>query len=402
MKLTDVAIKNAKPKGKSYKISDGDGMFLLVHSNGSKYWRMKYYFAGKEKMLALGVYPDVSLTAARKRRTEARETLTEGNDPGEVKKETKRLKILNAENSFEAIAREWHEKRCHMWTPKYGGKIIRCLEADVFPKLGSRPIMDIKAPELLSCIREMEKRGVLHTAHRAIELCGKIFAYAIVSGRAERNPAADLRGAIKPAKAKHFAYLKADELPEFLQKLEAYEGNIQTKLALKMLVLTFVRTVELRGAKWSEIDLDKAEWRIPAERMKMREQHIVPLSKQVLAILCELQPITGHWQHVFPNQHKPIGCMSENTMLYALYRMGYHSRATGHGFRHTGSTILNEHGFKADVIERQLAHAERKKVRGIYNHAEYLPERKKMMQWWADYLDKATNNKKVVTVNFGR
>lgn len=396
MPLTDTALRSAKPKDKPYKLADGGGLYLLIKTNTGKYWRLKYRFAGKEKVLALGVYPDVTLADARERRSDARKALAIGNDPGEAKKEAKRLTILNAENSFEAIAREWHEKRCHMWTPKYSGKIIRCLEADVFPKLGSRPIADIKAPELLSCIKEMEKRGVLHTAHRAIELCGKIFAYAIVSGRAERNPAADLRGAIKPAKAKHFSYLKADELPEFLQKLEAYEGNIQTKLALKMLVLTFVRTVELRGAKWSEVDFEKAEWRIPAERMKMREQHIVPLSKQVLAILRELQPITSHWQYVFPNQHKPIGCMSENTMLYALYRMGYHSRATGHGFRHTGSTILNEHGFKADVIERQLAHAERKKVRGIYNHAEYLPERRKMMQWWADYLDKATAGSSVV------
>ena len=386
MKLTDVAIKSAKSKGKSYKISDGDGMFLLVHTNGSKYWRMKYYFASKEKILALGVYPDVSLADARERRAEARKTLAAGSDPGEAKKEAKRLTILNAENSFEAIAREWHEKQCHLWTPKYTVKVLRRMEADIFPKLGSRPIADIKAPELLSVIREIEKRGAMYTAHRAIELCGKVFAYAIVTGRAERNPAADLRGAIKPAKAKHFSYLKADELPEFLQKLETYEGHIQTKLALKMLVLTFVRTVELRGAKWSEVDFEKAEWRIPAERMKMREQHIVPLSKQVLAILRELQPISGHWQHVFPNQQKPMGHMSENTLLYALYRMGYHSRATGHGFRHTGSTILNEHGFKADVIERQLAHAERKKVRGTYNHAEYLPERREMMQWWGDYL----------------
>jgi len=395
MKLTDTAIKNAKPKEKSYKMSDGDGMFVLIHINGSKYWRMKYYFAGKEKILALGVYPDVGLADARERRTQARKVLAAGNDPGAVKKEAKRLAIMSAENNFEAIAREWHEKRGHVWTPKYSVKILNRLKADIFPKLGSRPITDIKAPELLSTIMEIEKRGALYIAHRAIELCSQIFTYAIVTGRAERNPAADLRGALKPAKPKHYSHLKAEELPEFLQKLENYQGHIQTKLALKMLMYTFVRTVELRGAKWSEIDFDKAEWRIPAERMKMREQHIVPLSKQALAILRELQPVTGHWEHIFPNQQKPSGCMSENTMIYAIYRMGYHTRTTGHGFRHTASTILNEHGFKADVIERQLAHAERKKVRGTYNHAEYLPDRRKMMQWWANYLDTQATIKKV-------
>ena len=401
MPLTDKAVRT-KPKDKPFKLTDGGGLYVLINPNGGRYWRLKYRFADKEKVLALGVYPDVSLADARERRAEARKALAAGNDPSEIKKEAKRLTILNTENSFEVVACEWHEKRCHMWTPKYAAKLLRRMEVDIFPKLGSRPIADIKAPELLSVIREIEKRGAMYTAHRAIESCSQVFAYAIVTGRAERNPATDLRGAITPTKTKHFSHLKAEELPEFLQKLHVYNGHVQTKLALKMLTLTFVRTVELRGMKWSEVDFDKAEWRIPAERMKMREQHIVPLSKQVVAILRELQPITGHWQHVFPNQQKPMGRMSENTMLYALYRMGYHSRATGHGFRHTGSTILNEHGFKGDVVERQLAHAERKKVRGTYNHAEYLPERRKMMQWWADYLDKAAKNEKVVTVNFGR
>ena len=218
-------------------------------------------------------------------------------------------------------------------------------------------------------------------------MASQIFTYAVATGRAQRNIATDLRGALKSPVRKHMAHLKADELPEYMQRLEAYDGALQTKWALKFLLLTFVRTGELRGAEWQEISFDKAEWRIPAERMKMREQHIVPLSKQAIAVLQEMQRHTGNRQHVFPNQHKPSGCMSENTMIFALYRMGYHSKATGHGFRATASTILNEHGFTPDVIERQLAHTERNQVRAAYNHAQYLPERRKMMQWWADYLD---------------
>jgi integrase len=266
--------------------------------------------------------------------------------------------------------------------------------------MGDRPISDITAPELLSVLRVVENTGALDLAQRLLQASGQIFRYAIATGRAERNPAADLRGALKPAVRTHQAYLKANELPEYLRKLEAYDGNPQTKWALKFLLLTFVRTGELRGAEWAEIDFDKAEWRIPAERMKMRDLHIVPLSRQALAVLRELQPLTGQWHYVFPNQHKPSGCMSENTMLFGLYRMGYHSKATGHGFRSTASTILNEHGFTPDVIERQLAHSERNTVRAAYNHAQYLPERRKMMQWWADYLDEvALKNHKSETSN---
>jgi len=227
----------------------------------------------------------------------------------------------------------------------------------------------------------------LDMAMRLGQAAGQIFRYAVATGRAARNPIIDLRGALKPPVRKHMAYLKEGDLPEFLGKLDAYDGSFQTKLALKFLMLTFVRTTELRGAQWKEVDFDKAEWRIPAERMKMRDPHIVPLSKQAAALLKELQPLTGQSLFVFPNQHKESGCMSENTMLYGLYRMGYHSKATGHGFRATASTILNENGFQPSIIERQLAHAERNEVRAAYNHAEYLPERKKMMQWWADYLD---------------
>ena len=261
------------------------------------------------------------------------------------------------------------------------------LEQHILPKLGARPIAEITPPEVLAMLRVVEDKGALETAHRVMQMCGQIFMYAIATGRAERNPVPDLRGALKTPVVKHHSFLKASELPEYLKKLEAYDGSVQTKLALRLLLLTFVRTNELRGAQWAEIDWDKAEWRIPAERMKMKELHIVPLSRQAIAMLRELQKHSGNRQYVFPNQHNPATFMSENTMLYALYRMGYHSRATGHGFRSTASTILNEHGFRADVIERQLAHSERDTVRAAYNHAQYLPERRNMMQWWADYLD---------------
>ena len=387
MSLTDAAVRNAKPRNKPYKLSDGGGLFLWVQPSGGKWWRYKYRFVGKEKSLALGSYPDVSLAEARERHALARKVVSSGNDPGEVKKEAKRLAILKHVNTFEAISREWCEGRRHKWVTSYGEAMLTRLENHVFPKMGDRPISDITAPELLSILRVVEQTGALDLAQRLLQASGQIFRYAIATGRTQRNPAVDLRGALKPPVRKHQAYLKADELPEYLRKLEAYDGNPQTRLALQFLLLTFVRTGELRGAEWAEIDFHKAEWRIPAERMKMRELHIVPLSRQAIGVLRELQPLTGQWRYVFPNQHKPSGCMSENTMLFGLYRMGYHSKATGHGFRSTASTILNEHGFTPDVIERQLAHSERNTVRAAYNHAQYLTERRKMMQWWADYLD---------------
>ena len=390
MSLSDAKVRNAKPQAKPYKITDGEGMFLLVTPSGSKYWRLKYHFAGREKLLALGVYPEVSLGDARERRAQARKTVAAGNDPGEVKREAKRLAVLQTENAFETVAREWYEQRKHEWKPSSAKTTLKRLERHIFPKLGKRPITSITAPEILSMLRVIEGGGALDTAQRVMQMCGQVFMYAIATGRAERNPVPDLRGALKTPVTQHHAYLKAADLPEFLKKLEVYDGALQTQLALRFLLLTYVRTIELRGAEWPEIDFDKAEWRIPAERMKMKELHIVPLSRQAVAVLRELQKHTGNRQYLFPNQHNPVSFMSENTMLYALYRMGYHSRTTGHGFRSTASTILNENGFMPDVIERQLAHCERNKVRAAYNHAQYLPERRKMMQWWADYIEGVT------------
>lgn len=392
-KLTDKAIKNAKASNSIKKLSDGNGLALLVYPNGSKYWVYRYRYLGKEKTLSLGVYPEVTLADARHKLSDARKIISDGQDPSEARKALRRQAMVAAENNFEEIAREWIAMKRTAWTPRYAGFLVSRLENDVFPKLGSRPIKDITPPELLSVIRIIEKRGALELANRAMKCCGQIFMYAIATGRAERNPANDLKGAIATPVKKNYAHLKAIELPDFLEKVRAYSGHPQTKLAVMLLMLTFVRTTELRGATWDEIDLDQAEWRIPAERMKMRRDHIVPLSTQAVAVLRKLQMLNGQWQYVFPNPHKPIKHMSENAVLYALYRMGYHNRTTGHGFRHTASTILNESGlFSGDAIERQLAHVQGNKVRGVYNHAEYMPERRKMMQWWADYLDQTATS----------
>ncbi len=393
MSLTDAKVRNAKPKHKPYKLADGEGLFLLVAPSGSKYWRLRYFFANKEKLLALGVYPDVPLADARERRAQARKLIAAGTDPGQAKKEAKHVATLKAANTFEAVAREWLEKRRHQWASITTEVKLDRLEKHILPKLGHRPIADITPPEVLAMLRVIEEKGTLETAQRAMQICGQIFMYAIATGRAVRNPVPDLRGALKTPVVKHRSYLKENELPAYLKTLEAYDGDPQTKLALRFLLLTFVRSGELRAARWSEIDWDKAEWRIPPERMKMREPHVVPLSKQALAVLRELEKHSGNREFIFPNQRNPATFMSENTMLFALYRMGYHSRATGHGFRSTASTILNEHGFHADVIERQLAHTEPNSVRAAYNHAQYLPERRKMMQWWANYLKRAAAKK---------
>lgn len=387
MSLSDAKARNSKAKTKPYKIADGDGLFLLITPSGGKYWRLRYFFGGKEKLLALGVYPEVSLADARTRRSEAHRLLASGNDPGEAKKEAKRQRLVNSTNRFDAVAREWFETRKHEWADTSSRCKRIYLENHLLPVFGPRPIAEIKAPEILELLRGIEGRGTLDTARRVMQMCGQIFLYAIATGRADRNPVPDLRGALKTPVVKHHSFLKENELPDYLRKLNVYDGSVLTKLALSLLLLTFVRTNELRGAEWTEVDWEKTVWRIPAERMKAKELHIVPLSRQAIAVLRELERYSGTQRFVFPNLHNPESFMSENTMLYALYRMGYHSRATGHGFRSTASTVLNEHGFRPDVIERQLAHTERNSVRAAYNHAQYLAERREMMQWWADYLD---------------
>jgi integrase len=387
MPLTEIAVRKAKPRIKQYKLSDSGGLYLLVKPDGAKYWRVKYRHGGKEKLLALGVYDQVSLADARTERDQAKKQLKQGLDPVTSRKQQRRETEIAAANTFEIIAREWIEKQKHQWVADHTERVLDSLVANVFPDLGSRPIRDITPPDLLATLRKIEKRGALETAQRVMQRCSTVFRYAIASGLCTINPAADLRGAIKSPRSSNYAALSAADLPEYLKKLDAYDGRPETKHALRMLLLTFVRSGELRGAEWAEFDLKASEWRVPAERMKMKVEHIVPLCKQTIETLESLRPITGHSRFLFPNMANPQTCMSENTMLYALYRMGYHSRATGHGFRTTASTILNEQGFPADAIERQLAHGEKNKVRAAYNKAEYLATRRKMMQAWADFLD---------------
>ena len=400
MALTAIEIKAAKATDKPFKMADGGGLYLLVQNNGARYWRLDYRFAGKRKTLAIGVYPEISLLQARERREAARKILANGADPSDIKKAQKAAKVALIENSFESVAREWFSKHAPNWKENHSSKIIRRLEADIFPWLGARPIGDIGAPELLQTIRRIESRGALETAHRALANCGQVFRYAIATGRAQRDPVADLRGALPPTKEKHHASITEPKaIGELLRDLAAYQGAFVTRCALRLAPLVFLRPVELRKAEWAEIDLDKAEWRIPASKMKMNAVHIVPLSTQAVAILREIQPLTGKGQWVFTGARTTTRPMSENAVLAALRRMGYTTdEMTGHGFRSMASTLLNEQGFNRDAIERQLAHAERDGVRAAYNYAEYMPERKRMMQHWADYLDGLAKGAEVIAI----
>ncbi len=400
MALSEIAIRNAKVEhGKAQrKLADGAGLYLLITADGSKYWRLKYRWHGKEKVLALGVYPDTKASDARAKRDEAKKLLREGRDPSAVRREQKQAAKAAAANNFEGVAREWVEKKRHEWTADHADAVLKSLEDNLFPDLGTRPISLVTAPELLATLRRIEAREAFETAQRLLQRCRAVFAYAVATSRAERNVAIDLTGALKAPVRSNRAALSSADLPEFLRKLDAYDGRLQTKLAMQLQALTFVRPGELRGAEWTEFDLDAAEWRIPAERMKMRTPHVVPLSRQALEVLEQLKRITGGNKYLFPNQAKPHAPMSENTVLFALYRMGYHSRATAHGFRATASTILNEQGWKPDAIERQLAHKERNRVRAAYHRSEYLDERRKMMQAWADYLDALKAGAKVTGI----
>lgn len=389
MPLTDTAIRNAKPQGKQYKLTDEKGMYLLVN-NAGKYFRLDYRFAGKRKTLALGVYPDVKLVEAREKRDAAKKMIANGIDPAQTRKVQKSIQIEQAENSFEAVAREWHGKYSSNWADSHATKIIRRFELYIFPWLGSRPIAEISPPELLAVLRKIECKGILETAHRAQQNCGQVFRYAIATGRAERDPSADLRGALTPAKHQRMATItEPKKIGELLRAIDGYEGTPVAKYALKLAPFVFVRPGELRHAEWSEIDLDAAEWRIPAEKMKMKDPHIVPLSSQAVEVLTEILPITGKGRYVFPSVRTNARPMSENTVLAALRRMGFtKEEMSGHGFRAMASTVLHEQGWPSDVIERQLAHAERNSIKAAYNHAQHLPERRKMMQAWADYLEK--------------
>ena len=406
MPLTDPKIRNAKAKDKSYRLTDSGGMYLEVMPNGSKYWRWKYRFDGKEKRLALGVYPEVTLAAARLKRDTQRKLLKEqGSDPLQARREDKIASKIRAGNTFEAVARLWWDHWKDVRSSRHADYVLRRLEADIFPVLGGKPLAEITAPHLLAVVRTIEKRGALDIAKRALQTCGQIFRYAVAHGICERNPVADIKpqDALKPRAKENYARLSAAEFPELLRKIETYDGALTTRLALRLMALTFVRTSELIGARWNEFDTQAAEWRLPATRMKMKSPHIVPLSNQAKVTLQALFRITGTNELLFPGERDYQKPMSNNTILYALYRMGYHSRMTGHGFRGLASTILHERGYRHDYIELQLAHQERDETSAAYNHALYLKERRIMMQAWADILDvMISDNSKVIAGQFNK
>ncbi|MDR6351364.1 integrase [Pantoea sp. SORGH_AS 659] len=354
---------------------------------------------GKEKKLSIGVYPDISLADARLKREEARKVVALGGYPSEEKRVEKLAQKANVENNFKAIALEWHEYKRTGWSKGYADDLMEAFENDIFPDLGKRPITEIKPLEMLTTLRKLEKRGVLDKLRKIRQACNQVFRYAIVTGRAESNPASELSSALATPKSQHFPHLLAEELPEFLQALEAYSGSPITCLATRILMLTGVRTIELRLAEWKEFDFDKAIWEVPKERMEMRRPHMVPLSIQVVEALREIQSVTGRYSLVFPGRNDITKPMSEASINQVLKRIGYHGKATGHGFRHTMSTILHEQGYNTAWIELQLAHVDKNTIRGTYNHAQYLEQRREMLQWYGDYVDALRLNKSFAKVS---
>ncbi|MDD2770142.1 MAG: integrase arm-type DNA-binding domain-containing protein [Methylococcus sp.] len=408
MALTDTAVRLAKPGDKPIRKTDEKGLVLHIMPNGGKWWRFRYRYEGKPKMLSLGTYPEVTLKDAREKRDEARKLLGQSIDPSDHKKAAKRTE--SGEDSFEHIAREWHARHMANKSENHARKVMDRLEKDVFPWIGGKAARDIAAPELLAMLRRIESRGAIELCHVTKQICGQVFRYAIATGRAERDPAADLKGALQVVKSEHFAAITEPKaIGQLLRDIEGYTGHFATQCALKLSPLVMLRPGEVRQAEWAEIDIDAAEWRIPATKMKMRDEHIIPLSKQAIEVLEAIRPLTGRGRYVFPSARTAPGVrderpMSENTVVAALRRLGYTGNdMTAHGFRSMASTRLNEsHLFHADAIERQLAHGERNQVRAAYNRAEHLPERRKMMQWWADYLDGLRAGAEVIPIRQAR
>ncbi len=397
MPLTDAKIRNTKPEAKPVKLVDGGGLYLEVRPSGAKLWRYRYRIAGKENVFAVGEYFNdkrgghVSLDEARSERDKARALVKQGIHPAHHRQAERLATHAENANTFEAVALEWIAKKKPGWTPYYLRQVERFMQADVFPKIGKLPIRSVTAAHLLEIVKLIEGRGAETVAVLVRQWASAIFRYAVATLRADSDPAAALKGAIHRPKVEHHKPMTRDQIGDFVKALDGYAGYRTTVIALRLMLLTFVRTVELRGAEWSEFDLDRAEWRIPGERMKMREPHIVPLSRQAVELLRELHTYTGGRTFLFPNYRNPKACMTATTLNRALERMGFNGKDSigfsAHGFRATASTILNEAGYRPDVIERQLAHAERNKTRASYNQAEYMPERVAMMQQWANMVD---------------
>ena len=392
MLLNDSLIRSVKAAEKPQKLFDGKGLFLLVQPNGARWWRIKYFVDGVEKALSLGVYPKVSLKQARDRRELVRQQIADGIDPGGLRKAEKRARA----HTFKAVALEWHQQRLDTWSKGYGKQLIQRMEKNLFPWIGSKPIAKLAAADFLDCLQRIEKRGAVEMAHRARGTCSDVMRFAVATRRAERDATVDLRGAIAPTKRKHLASIKDPKgIGDLMRAIDGYAGRSEVvNAAVRLIPLVFTRTCEMRKAEWSEFDFDNAQWKVPPERMKRRFPQIVPLSTQAIKILRDLLPITGPNGLVFPSIRTGSRPISDGTINAALRMMGYSGdQMTGHGFRSMASTILNEQGWHPDAIERQLSHAEKNTVRGIYNYAEYLPIRREMMQAWADYLDALRQNK---------
>lgn len=398
MPLTDTEIKRTKPKEKPFKLSDGGGLYLWITPAGGKLWRWTYRFEGKQKIMTFGRYPEVLLSRARERHAAERRMLADGIDPMAQRKAGRDAERIATQNSFANVAAQWLEHWREGKSPRHVDSVRRRLAADVLPCLGPRPIAEIDAPHLVAMVKTIEQRGARDIAKRALETTGQIFRYAIAHGHARRNPASEIRPSdiLKSARKVNYARLDAKELPELLRRIEVYQGTHVTRLALKLMALTFVRTSELIAAKWREFNFEANRWDIPAERMKMRTPHIVPLAGQTLEVLEMLRELTGQSEWLFPGDRSTKKPMSNNTILKALERMGYKGRMTGHGFRGLASTVLHEQGYPHEHIELQLAHTARNAVSAAYNHALYLAPRAKMMQDWADFLESTQRGGKVI------
>ncbi|VEI61617.1 tyrosine-type recombinase/integrase [Serratia rubidaea] len=386
MKLNARQVETAKPKEKDYKLPDGNGLFLLVKTSGAKYWRYRYTFAGREKMLAIGVFPAVSLAAAREKRDEARRNVAAGVDPVKAKNYSNEANAAKA-ITFREMAMEWHEFKTPRWSPGYASDILEAFNKDIFPAVGGLPVAEIEPIQMLKPLRKIENRGATEKAAKTRRWCGEVFRYAVATGRAKYNPVGELNSAMEGHEGGPHPFLTAEELPEFLAAVDKYPGSPLPRLGVQIMMLAGLRTYELRHSKWEWVDFDNALWEIPAEFMKMDRPHLVPLSSQLVALLKELHKLTGRFANMFPGRNDPSKVMSGNTINKMIHVLGYQGRVVGHGFRHTFSTILNDHGFNSDWVEMQIAHADENKIRGVYNHALYLEGRREMVQWYADYID---------------
>jgi len=388
MPLTDVKIRQAKPAGRPVKLTDSNGLYIEVKPNGSKLWRYRYRIDGKENVFAIGEYPQVSLLDARKARDDARDLVKQGTHPAHARQAEKLGNIVENANTFEAVTREYIEQKRRTWTQLYGDRFERFFEVNVFPQIGKQPVRKVTAAMILAMLRKVEKRGAVTLAIQIRQWCSAVFRYAVATGRADSDPAAALKGAIHRPTVENSRPMSEEEIRDYLVRLDGFSGYRTTAIALRLILLTFTRTVELRTAEWSEINLDAAEWAIPAPKMKMRRKHVVPLSRQSIELLTELHRITGNGRYLFPNTRRPDDVMSATTLNRALEYLGYDSgTVTAHDFRATASTHLHEQGYNSDHIELQLAHAENDRTRAAYNHAKHLPERRVMMQEWADWID---------------